>query len=85
MLTWSCGTELHRANWTWLVCLARSWPGLLIPHLLLIDHQEQTEVASKPCSEIGIQMWLRAKMSPLAQGRGLFHKQMNIQAGLFVY
>lgn len=31
---------------------------LLIPHLPLIDHQEQTGAASKYCSEIRIHVWL---------------------------
>ena len=31
---------------------------LLIPHLPLIDHQEQTGVASKYCTEISTHMWL---------------------------
>lgn len=31
---------------------------LLIPHLPLIDHQEQTGVASKYCTEINTHVWL---------------------------
>lgn len=30
---------------------------LLIPHPPLIDHQEQTGVASKYCTEISIHVW----------------------------
>lgn len=51
---------------------------LLIPHLPLIDQEEQPGVASKHCTEISIHMWVLTRTGALAQGCVLFSQQVNI-------